>query len=111
SLSVTIDRTAPTTVTLAASTATASSASISFTVTGSEAINCATLSTTANSDFVFTAGISAISSIVQTTSRVCTVNVTSTATSGGGAVVSTLSAAASFAVADTAGNSGTSLAG
>jgi len=114
-LSVTIDRTAPTTVTLARSSATSSVASISYTVTGSEGLDCATLSTTATAisgtDFVLTAGLSAISSIVQTSSTVCTVNATSTATAGGGAVTSTLTASGTFSVADTAGNARTVLAG
>ena len=104
---VTIDSTAPT-VTLAATAATATSASISFTVTGSEDIECATLSTTSGIDFALT-GISSISSIVQTSGSVCTVNVTSSATAGGGAVTSILAAAGSFGVADTAGNSQSTL--
>ncbi|NDF54586.1 MAG: hypothetical protein EB145_10390, partial [Proteobacteria bacterium] len=115
SLSITIDRTAPTTVTLARSGATSTSESISFTVTGSEGLDCATLSTTATAltgtDFVLTAGISAISSIVQTSATVCTVNVTSTASAGGGAVTSTLTAAGTFSVTDTAGNAMTTLTG
>lgn len=110
-LSITIDRTAPITVTLAASAATSSSSAISFTVTGSEAIDCTTLATLAGTDFTLTAGITAISSIAQTTTTICTVNATSTAAAGGGAVVSTLTAAASFSVSDTAGNAKTSLTG
>ena len=114
-LSVTIDRIAPTTVALARSSATSSVASISYTVTGSEGLDCATLSTTATAisgtDFVLTAGLSAITSIVQTSSTVCTVNATSTATAGGGAVTSTLTASGTFSVADTAGNAKTTLTG
>jgi predicted RNA-binding protein with TRAM domain len=106
---VTIDTTAPT-VTLAASAATSSSVSISFTVTGNEDVTCSTLSTTSGTDFSLT-NISSIDSIVQTSSTVCTVNVTSSATAGGGATVSTLTAAASFSMTDTAGNVQTTLTG
>jgi len=111
SLSITIDRTSPAMVNLAPSSATSSSAAISFIVAGSEALDCATLGTTAGTDFNFADGISAISSIVQTNPAVCTVNATSTATAGGGSVTSTLTAAASFSIADVAGNTQTTLTG
>ncbi|MFZ9918988.1 MAG: beta strand repeat-containing protein [Ilumatobacteraceae bacterium] len=101
------DITSPT-VTLAAVSATSSLASISFTVTGDEDLDCATLSATDGADFDLT-NVSAISSVVQTSSTVCTVNVTSSAVAGGGAVVSTLTAASSFSVSDAAGNAQTSL--
>ena len=107
---VTVDSTAPTSATLAASTTTSSSATITFTVTGSEDLDCTTLSTTADTDFTLTR-ISAISSIAQTSGTVCTITATSTATAGGGAVTSTLTAAASFSVSDTAGNALTTLTG
>jgi hypothetical protein len=100
----------PPTVTLAASAATSTSTAISFTVTGNEDINCTTLSTTSGTDFTYT-NISLITSIVQTSARVCTINATSTATSGGGAKVSELTAAGSFSIADTAGNAQTTLIG
>ncbi|MFM8507722.1 MAG: Ig-like domain-containing protein, partial [Actinomycetota bacterium] len=87
-LSVTIDTTAPTTVTLARSAATSTDSTITFTVTGTENLDCTTLSTTAGTDFTLT-GISAISSIAQTSGTVCTITATSTATAGGGAVTST----------------------
>ena len=100
----------PPTVTLAASAPTSTSTAISFTVTGNEDLNCSTLSTTSGTDFTYT-NISAITSITQTSARVCTVNATSTATSGGGATVSTLTAAASFSIADIGGDAQTTLIG
>jgi len=109
STTITRDTTAPT-VTLAASAATSTSVSISFTVTGSEAVTCSTLSTSVGTDFTLT-NISTIDSIVQTSSTVCTVNVTSSATAGGGATVSTLTAAAGFSMTDSAGNAQTTLTG
>jgi hypothetical protein len=97
-------------VTLARSAATSSSAPISFTVTGNEDINCATLSLTAGTDFTLT-NISTITSITQTSSDVCTIIAVSTATANGDAVVSTLTRASTFSIDDTAGNSQTVLAG
>ena len=110
-LSVVIDATVPTTATLAASSTTASSSTITFTVTGSEQLDCTSLSTTAGTDFTLTAGISAISSIAQTSNTLCTITATSTATAGGGAVTSTLTAAASFSISDPAGNALNTLTG
>lgn len=108
---VTVDSTAPTAVTLAASSTTSSSATITFTVTGSEDLDCTTLSTTSGVDFTL-AGMSAISSIAQTSGSVCTITATSTATAGGTAVTSTLTAVAlTFSVSDTAGNEQTTLSG
>ncbi|MFM8507059.1 MAG: fibronectin type III domain-containing protein, partial [Actinomycetota bacterium] len=69
---VTVDSTAPTSATLAAAATTSSSSTITFTVTGSEDLDCTTLSTTAGTDFTLT-GISAISSIAQTSGTVCTI--------------------------------------
>jgi len=109
-LSITVFTAAPTTATLAASAATSSSATISFTVTGSHQLDCTSLSTTAGTDFALTAGISAITSITQTSTTVCTVNATATA-GAGETVTSTLTAAASFSVADPAGNAVTTLTG
>ena len=101
----------PPTVTLAASAATSTSTAISFTVTGNEDINCTTLSTTSGTDFTYT-NISLIS-IVQTSARVCTINATSTATSGGVRTTSTLTAAGTFSITDTEtpGNAQTTLIG
>jgi hypothetical protein len=106
---IVIDTTAPT-VTLAASGSTSGSATITFTVTGNEPITCSTLSTTSGTDFDLT-GISAITGIVQTSATVCTITATSTATNGGGAVTSTLTAASTFSMTDTAGNAQTTLTG
>ena len=106
----TLPDTTPPTVTLARSAATSSSAPISFTVTGNEDIDCATLSLTAGTDFTLT-NISTITSITQTSSDVCTIIAVSTATANGDAVVSTLTRASTFSIDDTAGNSQTVLAG
>ena len=97
-------------MTLARTAATSSSASISFTVTGDEAIACSTLSLASDSDFALT-NISTITSITQTSSTVCTIVAVSTATANGVGVVSTMTAAASFSIADTAGNAQTTLVG
>ena len=110
STTTTLPDTTPPTVTLARSAATSSSAPISFTVTGNEDINCATLSLTAGTDFTLT-NISTITSITQTSSDVCTIIAVSTATTNGDAVVSTLTRASTFSIDDTAGNSQTVLAG
>ena len=102
--------TTPPTVTLAAAAATSTSGTITFTVTGDEALNCATLSTVAGTDFTLT-GISALTGIVQTSTSVCTITATSTATNGGAAVTSRLTRATTFSVADTSGNAQTALVG
>jgi hypothetical protein len=102
--------TTPPTVTLAATAANSSSATITFTVTGNEAIACSTLSTASGTDFTYS-GITEITGIVQTSSTVCTITATSSATAGGGAVTSTLTAAGSFSMTDTAGNAQTTLTG
>jgi hypothetical protein len=106
---IVIDTTAPT-VTLAATSSISGSATITFTVTGNEPITCSTLSTTSGTDFDLT-GISAITGIVQTSGTVCTITATSSATNGGGAVTSTLNAASTFSMTDTAGNAQTALTG
>jgi hypothetical protein len=106
---IVIDTTAPT-VTLAASPSTSTSTTISFTVTGSEAITCSTLSTSSGTDFTLT-NISAITSIAQTSGTVCTISATSTASADDVPVSSTLTAAAGFSVTDTAGNAQTTLVG
>ena len=104
-----VDTTAPT-VTLGVTSSSATSASISFTVTGNEAIWCSSLSLVSGVDFDLT-NISQIDSIAQTSSTLCTVNATSSAVAGGGAVSSTLTAASSFSLTDTAGNAQTTLTG
>jgi hypothetical protein len=109
SSAIVIDTTAPT-VTLAATSSTSGSATITFTVTGNEPITCSTLSTTSGTDFDLT-GISAITGIVQTSGTVCTITATSTAGNDGVAVTSTLTAASTFSMTDTAGNAQTALTG
>jgi len=101
----------PPTVTLASSASTSTSTAISFTVTGNEDLNCVTLSTASGTDFTYT-NISSITSIVQTSAKVCTINATSTATSGGGAKISTLTAKdPGFSISDTGGEAQTTLIG
>lgn len=106
---VTVDDTPPT-VTLSAASATSTTTSVQFRVTGNEAIDCSSLSRTEGVDFTLT-NISSISSIAQTSTSVCTVNAVSTATAGGTTVTSTLGVAGSFSVVDSAGNAQTVLTG
>jgi large repetitive protein len=68
------------------------------------------LSLISGSDFALT-NISTITSITQTSSTVCTIVAMSTAAANGVGVVSTLTAAASFSMTDTAGNVQTTLIG
>ncbi len=107
--SITVDNTAPT-ATLSVSSAASATAAIVFRVTGNESLDCTTLSSTDGVDFDLT-NISSITGITQTSSTVCSVNATSVATAGGGAVTSTLTKASSFSVADDAGNTQTALSG
>ncbi|CAB4618143.1 unannotated protein [freshwater metagenome] len=106
---VTVDDTSPT-VTLSVASSTAVVATISFKVTGNEAIDCSSLSTTIGTDFDVT-NISSLVSIDQTSSALCTVNARSVAAAGGGSIVSTLESANSFSVADSAGNTQGTLTG
>jgi hypothetical protein len=104
------DRTAPV-VTLGRSTGSAVVATLTFTVTGNEPIRCSTLSSSEGVDFRFTR-ISRINSIVQTTEDVCTISVQSTAEPGDtNSRESSLAAASTFSVSDTAGNMQTTLSG
>jgi hypothetical protein len=104
------DRTAPV-VTLGRSTGSSGVATLTFTVTGNEPIRCSTLSASDGVDFVFER-ISRINSIVQTTEDVCTISAQSTAEPGDtNARASSLTAAASFSISDTAGNVQTTLSG
>jgi hypothetical protein len=104
------DRTAPV-VTLGRSTGSAVVATLTFTVTGNEPIRCSTLSGSEGVDFRFTR-ISRINSIVQTTEDVCTISVQSTAEPGDtNPRESSLTAASTFSVSDTAGNTQTTLSG
>ena len=104
------DRMAPV-VTLARSAGSSGVAKLTFTVTGNEPISCSTLSGSEGVDFVFTR-ISLITSITQTTEDVCTISAQSTAEPGDtNPRASTLTAAASFSISDTAGNAQTVLSG
>ena len=105
---ITRDVTAPT-LTLAAASATATGTAISFTLTGDEAIDCATVATAAGTDFTLT-GISAITAVTQTSSTVCTIAATSSATVGERRA-STLTRASTFSVSDSVGNAQTSVSG
>ena len=78
------------------------SAKVSYTVTSDKDINCTTLSLTIGEDFAVTR-ISGINSIVQTTSKICTVNVQSIAERDGDTREVILAAATTFAISDTAG--------
>ena len=89
-------------VTLLREGGTSTSASVNYTVTGDKDINCATLSTVIGVDFNGTR-ISRINSIVQTSTKVCTVNAQSTAERDGDTRETILAAATTFSVADTAG--------
>jgi len=97
-------------VTLLREGGTSTSASVNYTVTGDKDINCATLSTVIGVDFA-TKYISAINSVVQTSAKVCTVNAQSRAERDNTVYDTVLSAAATFAIADTSGNVQTVLLG
>ncbi len=104
SVAVTIaDITAPV-LTLAALNATSTNAEIAFTLTGNEAINCLTV---AYIDFSYT-NISSINSVTQTSPTRCTINATSTISSGSTGL-STLRESSQFAVDDAAGNTQTNI--
>jgi hypothetical protein len=106
---VTVDDTSPT-VTLSVSSSSAVTSSISFRVTGNEPLDCSTLSATIGTDFDV-ANISSLVSVDQISASVCSVNAVSVAAAGGGAIVSTLSSANSFVMADIAGNTQSTLNG
>ncbi len=97
-------------VTLLREKGTSTSASVNYTVTGDKDIDCTTLSTTIGVDFT-AKYISVINSIVQTSSKVCTVNAQSRAERDNTAYETVLRAATSFAIADTSGNVQTELLG
>ena len=103
-----IDNIAPT-VTLAATTASpTNSTSLTFTLTGDENLNCASLSTTSGVDFTF-GNLTSIGSITGTGTPVCTIAATSSI--GPGAMgTSSLGEAGSFSVSDTAGNAQANIA-
>lgn len=83
---------------------------MNYTVTGDRDLDCTTLSTVIGVDFA-TKYISAINSVVQTSAKVCTVNAQSRAARDNTAYDTVLSAAATFAIADTSGNVQTVLLG
>ena len=89
-------------VTLLRAGGTSTSATVNYTVTGDKDINCATLSTVIGVDFNVTR-ISQINSIVQTSTKVCTVNAQSIAERDGDTRETILAAATTFSIADTAG--------
>jgi hypothetical protein len=97
-------------VTLLREKGTSTSASVNYTVTGDKDIDCTTLSTTIGVDFT-TKYISVINSIVQTSSKVCTVNAQSRAERDNTAYDTVLRAATTFAISDTSGNVQTDLLG
>ena len=97
-------------VTLLRAGGTSTSPSVNYTVTGDKDLNCTTLSTVIGVDFA-TKYISAINSVVQTSSKVCTVNAQSKAERDNTAYDTVLSAATTFAIADTSGNVQTLLLG
>ena len=97
-------------VTLLRAGGTSTSPSVNYTVTGDKDLDCTTLSTVIGVDFA-TKYISAINSVVQTSAKVCTVNAQSRAERDNTAYDTVLSAAATFAIADTSGNVQTVLLG
>ena len=97
-------------VTLLRAGGTSTSPSVNYTVTGDRDLDCTTLSTVIGVDFA-TKYISAINSVVQTSAKVCTVNAQSRVARDNTAYDTVLSAAATFAIADTSGNVQTSLLG
>ena len=97
-------------VTLLREKGSSTSPAVNYTVTGDKDLDCTTLSTTIGVDFT-TKYISAINSIVQTSSKVCTVNAQSRAERDNTTYETVLRAATTFAIADTSGNVQTSLLG
>ena len=97
-------------VTLLRAGGTSTSESVNYTVTGDKFLDCTTLSIVIGVDFT-TKYISEINSIVQTSAKVCTVNAQSRAPRDNTAYDTVLSAAATFAIADTSGNVQTVLLG
>lgn len=97
------DTTAPV-LTLAAVSSTSSSTSVSFTLTGNERLNCATLT---SADLLLD-GIASIDSVTQTSQRICTIAATASVNPGASRIVS-VRAAGGFSVEDAAGNAQTSI--
>ena len=97
-------------VTLLREKGTSTSPSVNYTLTGDKDIDCTTLSSTIGVDFT-TKYISVINSIVQTTTKVCTVNAQSRAERDNTVYDTVLRAATTFAISDTSGNVQTELLG
>ena len=89
-------------VTLLREKGSSTSPAVNYTVTGDKDLDCTTLSTVIGVDFA-TKYISAINSVVQTSAKVCTVNAQSRAERDNTAYETVLSAATTFAIADTSG--------
>ncbi len=97
-------------VTLLRERGSSTAASVNYTVTGDKIIDCTTLSTTIGVDFT-AKYISVINSIVQTSSKVCTINAQSRAERDNTTYETVLRAAPTFAISDTNGNVQTELLG
>jgi hypothetical protein len=98
----------PPTLTLTSPSASQSTNNPVFTVTGNEAIDCATLSSVAGQDFTVTGGT--ITSITQQSSTKCAITVSTTVAASSSTTV-TVTKATTFSVADTSGNATTTLVG
>ena len=109
SITVTRRDTIPPLVTLAAP-ATATASALTFTVTGNEALDCATLSKVAGVDFDLSK-ITSINSITQSSPKVCTIAASSDAVEALDTAASRLTAVATFSISDSAGNAQTTLQG
>jgi hypothetical protein len=105
--SVTPNDFTPPVLSLSANSST-TSATVTYTVTGNEPINCSTLSASAGVDFTVTNG--SITAVTQASSTTCTVSVASGLTAGQSTNV-TLTRAGSFSMTDTAGNVQTAISG
>ena len=103
------DRTPPV-VTLLRGAGSSSSSTLTFTVTGDEAIKCSTLSMAFDEDFTWDK-ISIISVIAQTSPTVCTITAHSTAERDNDDHLATLRASERFSITDTTGNVQTRLLG
>jgi hypothetical protein len=98
----------PPTLTLASPSASQSTNNPVFTVTGNEAIDCATLSSVAGQDFTVTGGT--ITSITQQSSTKCAITVSTTVAASSSTTV-TVTKASTFSMTDTSGNATTTLVG
>lgn len=101
------DLTAPT-LTLAATEAASASNNVTFTLTANEAIDCSTLSSTPDVDLGVSGGT--LTTVTQKSSKVCEIAVATNVATGQSASV-TVTRAATFSVADIAGNVQSQLSG